>query len=574
MDEKLVAKIYIQVCQAVKFLHDNSIIHRDIKPENILLDENLNAKLCDFGWSAEAKIDETRLTFCGTYEYMAPEIFENEEYNGSVDIWSLGILLYEMLHGQSPFVGNSVFKIFKNILKEDIKFKRDVDPNAADIILRILKTDCKKRPDIGALIQHPYIVSHSNTNLIADDNDEKFNDDLEGDEDCRDAVNINKTSTNSSDSSNDYHLEQELRDYVAIDIVDSEARTTGEGKPVRKDSKKTKTLDLSLKTTSPTMNYTSFSKKMSKLSSMDSLSKPKDSSLMSMNKPKMKYDASPTKHKKNLSITHSDRDLSQLYRMKLRNKAPVNSERRIDNRPNTSSRDPNFEARKLSQPQGLKNFFKSKIEEYVFQKDEESEDGPPNDSTNIYLKQSNERPKINSVLYPHMPKTSPENFNSFVDPKGFSTNTHFKASDEILKLSKLNFSKQKKSLNVSPTFIDSPTKPFPSRPFDDTNRDWPKDGVLYSSIDQLDKFKVPKKTLNNKQGLQNKKASPKMTFKNSIHDRNSNINIVINKFYDKAKVYCQTDEVSLSQKLSGPSRKLSNQTADCNNTKRSNKTLN
>ena len=90
------------MCDAVKYLHDNNLIHRDIKPENILLDENLVPKLSDFGWSAIIK-NEKRHTFCGTFEYMAPEMFENEEYTYSVDIWSLGILLYELYHGKSPY---------------------------------------------------------------------------------------------------------------------------------------------------------------------------------------------------------------------------------------------------------------------------------------------------------------------------------------------------------------------------------------------------------------------------------------------------------------------------------------
>lgn len=76
------------------------MIHWDIKPENILLDKNFDVKICDFGWSVKMK---KRSTFCGTYEYMAPEIFRNHKYSKEVDIWSLGILLFEMFHKYSPF---------------------------------------------------------------------------------------------------------------------------------------------------------------------------------------------------------------------------------------------------------------------------------------------------------------------------------------------------------------------------------------------------------------------------------------------------------------------------------------
>ena len=87
--EKLV-HLYLQICSAVKYIHDHGIIHRDLKPENILLDKRFNAKLCDFGWSTQKSAANPRTTFCGTYEYMAPEIFESRPYDHTVDTWSLG----------------------------------------------------------------------------------------------------------------------------------------------------------------------------------------------------------------------------------------------------------------------------------------------------------------------------------------------------------------------------------------------------------------------------------------------------------------------------------------------------
>jgi serine/threonine protein kinase len=155
--------IFISVCESVAFMHDNKMIHRDIKPENILLDDDLQPKLCDFGWSIELKKNEKRQTFCGTYEYMAPEIFESENYYSAVDVWSLGILLYELFHGTSPFVGNSIFSIYKNIIKESIKFSDDFDPLGKQLVTQILKLNPAERPTVKEILNHPFIQNHKNS---------------------------------------------------------------------------------------------------------------------------------------------------------------------------------------------------------------------------------------------------------------------------------------------------------------------------------------------------------------------------------------------------------------------------
>jgi serine/threonine protein kinase len=100
LPEALAMRFFYQTCQAVKYLHDHHIIHRDIKPENLLLDEHFNIKLCDFGWSCRAMEYDIRTSICGTYEYMSPEIVVDQKHGFKVDIWCLGIMLYEFLHGE------------------------------------------------------------------------------------------------------------------------------------------------------------------------------------------------------------------------------------------------------------------------------------------------------------------------------------------------------------------------------------------------------------------------------------------------------------------------------------------
>jgi serine/threonine protein kinase len=140
MSENEAFKYFIQTAAAVYFLHEHNLIHRDLKPENILIDNNDNVKLCDFGWCVELEIGN-RSTFCGTYEYMAPEIVNECPYDSGIDIWSLGVLLYELIHGYSPFraKGNKnkdmeYIEIFNNIMKYNFKIEKKVSRECEDLI--------------------------------------------------------------------------------------------------------------------------------------------------------------------------------------------------------------------------------------------------------------------------------------------------------------------------------------------------------------------------------------------------------------------------------------------------------
>ena len=157
---------FIQVASAIHFLHINGYAHRDIKPENILLDSKGGIKLCDFGWCVNVAKGE-RTTFCGTYEYMAPEMINDEFYDMGIDIWSLGVLLYEMLHGYSPFRANRFIKdakkaqveIFINIKNNNYTIHKKISEECIDLIDKLLTTDTAKRIKIEELFQHPWVVN-------------------------------------------------------------------------------------------------------------------------------------------------------------------------------------------------------------------------------------------------------------------------------------------------------------------------------------------------------------------------------------------------------------------------------
>lgn len=162
LTEKEAQKYFTQIAKTVSFLHKNNIIHRDIKPENLLFDDDYNIKLCDFGWACSIDSSKERSTFCGTMEYMAPEILNKENYSKGIDIWALGILLFELVHGHPPFGSEDRHMDYHEML-EEIKIngfvtKNGVSDNYCDLLNKMLEIDSSKRISIEEILQHPFIT--------------------------------------------------------------------------------------------------------------------------------------------------------------------------------------------------------------------------------------------------------------------------------------------------------------------------------------------------------------------------------------------------------------------------------
>ena len=160
LDEQRAFDYFIQVVNAVYYLHQNNIIHRDIKPENILIGKKGLLKLCDFGWAKELTL-ENRSTFCGTVEYMAPEIVGSENYDYSVDIWSLGILLYELVFGHSPFKAKNMKNVILNIKNHDLTYDKHISYECKNLIKKILNINPQKRIKIKDILIHPFVQKYS-----------------------------------------------------------------------------------------------------------------------------------------------------------------------------------------------------------------------------------------------------------------------------------------------------------------------------------------------------------------------------------------------------------------------------
>ena len=163
---KLITKIFVQVIQAIQYIHDKGFLHRDIKPENILLDSDNNAKLSDFGLCVEETNMAERTTADGTYEYMSPESLRKELQGKECDIWALGVLLYELFHNKAPYPGASTAEI-QAAMEKEIDFLSHVPSDARDLIHKILMKDPRERISLADMLEHPFVRSNYSGSFLS-----------------------------------------------------------------------------------------------------------------------------------------------------------------------------------------------------------------------------------------------------------------------------------------------------------------------------------------------------------------------------------------------------------------------
>ncbi|CAN0277387.1 unnamed protein product [Ectocarpus sp. 4 AP-2014] len=150
---------------AVRYCHDLGIVHRDLKPENLLLTsqhDDANVKLADFGF-ARSIMGGFVSTQCGTPGYVAPEILRAESYGTSVDMWSIGVIVYILLGGYPPFHDENQTRLFRKIKAGNFKFHpeywQSTSNEAKDLIRRLLTVDPKKRLTAAQAVTHPWLLS-------------------------------------------------------------------------------------------------------------------------------------------------------------------------------------------------------------------------------------------------------------------------------------------------------------------------------------------------------------------------------------------------------------------------------
>ncbi|CAD5222016.1 unnamed protein product [Bursaphelenchus xylophilus] len=157
--------LFLQLADAVAYIHRNGVLHRDIKPENMLLNHK-TLKLADFGWACHVKSSRL-MTYCGTPDYLAPEMIKvaNEPYGFGIDIWATGITLFEFITGRTPFKGkensprNS--NLYRNICSLNYDVPKTFPKEAWEIIKNLLAKEPNDRTNPESLLEHPWLIEEA-----------------------------------------------------------------------------------------------------------------------------------------------------------------------------------------------------------------------------------------------------------------------------------------------------------------------------------------------------------------------------------------------------------------------------
>ncbi|CAM4547352.1 aurora kinase C-like [Lepidochelys kempii] len=159
-EETRTATYVEEISDALIYCHAQKVIHRDIKPENLLLGLKGELKLADFGWSVHAP-SLRRTTFCGTTDYLAPEMIDGRTHDENVDVWCVGVLCFECLVGYAPFEAPTRNETYKRIAEVKFAFPTWVPDGAKDLISKTLKRTPSLRLSLKEIIKHPWVKKNS-----------------------------------------------------------------------------------------------------------------------------------------------------------------------------------------------------------------------------------------------------------------------------------------------------------------------------------------------------------------------------------------------------------------------------
>ncbi|PWA49777.1 protein kinase, ATP binding site [Artemisia annua] len=160
LKEEVVKKYFKQLISAISFCHSRGVYHRDLKPENLLLDDEGNLKVSDFGLSALAETkrqDGLLHTSCGTPAYVAPEVIDQQGYDGEkADIWSCGVVLFVLLAGFLPFHDSNLMEMYRKIARAEFKFPKSFPIEAKSLVAKILDPNPITRISVASILEHSW----------------------------------------------------------------------------------------------------------------------------------------------------------------------------------------------------------------------------------------------------------------------------------------------------------------------------------------------------------------------------------------------------------------------------------
>lgn len=219
LNENQARKFFQQIISGVAYCHRHMIVHRDLKPENLLLDDNMNVKIADFGLSNMMKDGEFLRTSCGSPNYAAPEVVSGELYAGpEVDIWSCGIILYALLTGTLPFDDESVQILFKKIRSGVYVTPDYLSRPVAQLIEKMLTVDPLKRATIKEIREHEWFKINLQDYLFPKPSQENLNIiDLEAIVEICEKFSIDENTVRKSLTIADPHDEYVIAYHLIID---------------------------------------------------------------------------------------------------------------------------------------------------------------------------------------------------------------------------------------------------------------------------------------------------------------------------------------------------------------------
>ena len=261
MKEKNVRKFMKQIVSGLQYLNNKNVYHRDLKPQNILLTKDYTIKISDFGLAKTCESDTLLDTICGSPMYMAPEIMKYKKYDTKADLWSLGVIFYQMLTGKTPYTARSHSELMNNIENQEIVFPKciRVTKEGLDLLLKLLQKKSDERMTWDELFKHAWLndeniehlfqttqinnLNNKSSNIYndrindmddtvtdaindvddIDDDNEIFSMEIEN-KDFDNTTSFNKTNEIMKNNFNNY-LEDTKFDPVKISIIENEEDT-------------------------------------------------------------------------------------------------------------------------------------------------------------------------------------------------------------------------------------------------------------------------------------------------------------------------------------------------------------